>query len=419
MAPYLLFGFLIAGVLHVLVSPSWVERHLGGRGLGPVVKASIFGVPLPLCSCGVIPVTASIRRHGASKGATASFLLSTPSTGVDSILATYALLGPVFAVFRPVVAFVTGVLGGLLISVTSRETDVEDLEQPAQDRLDDQCSTGDADCGTCEPVEKTPGNPVARALHYGFVTLPRDLAKALIVGILIAGIIGALVERNVFEAFLGGGILSMFIMMAVGIPIYVCATASIPIAVGFMHLGASPGAALVFLTAGPATNAAAIAVLWRVLGRSSAIVYLAAVAVSALAAGFALDLVYDWFTATGYNLDEHMHHETIPWWGHALAVVLIAVLAWSVLSRRFQGPGPEEAGAGQADTDTVVLEVSGMSCSHCADAVTRALNETAQSGEAHVDLDAGRAVVSGRRLQADRLVKAVESLGYDASVSSH
>jgi hypothetical protein len=203
----------------------------------------------------------------------------------------------------------------------------------------------------------------------------------------------------------------MFIMMAVGIPIYVCATASIPIAVGFMHLGASPGAALVFLTAGPATNAAAIAVLWRVLGRASALVYLGAVAVSALAAGFALDFVYANFTAAGYSLDQHMHHEALPWWGHASAVLLVLVLAWSLVSKRLERH--EEPAA---DGQTVVLAVSGMSCSHCADAVTRALEETG-GGDAAVDLDSGRAVVSGKGLRPERLVEAVRSLGYEATVT--
>lgn len=408
MAPYLLFGFLMAGVLSVLISPEWVERHLGGRGIGPIFKAALLGVPLPLCSCGVIPVTASIRKHGASRGATAGFLLSTPQTGVDSIMATYALLGPVFALYRPLVALLTGVLGGGLVSLFD-QTDFGgsrsvDPERPV---CTDAC---------CRPGVRE--HAVKRILRYGFITLPQDIAGALLAGILVAGVISVFVSEDFLAPYLGGGLPAIVIMMAVGIPIYVCSTASIPIALGFMHLGASPGAALAFLISGPATNAAAIAVVWRVLGRRTAIIYLCTVAVGALAAGWSLDLTYSYLAPAGLAIAPHVHHESLGWFGNGSAVALLGVLLWSLVSKyaaRVRGiemPEKEIESAGSK----VTLKVTGMTCSHCANAVSRALRESAGVTEARVDLAAGRAVVIGIQMNPAALVKAVEDLGYVSSI---
>ena len=277
MAPYLLFGFLIAGLLSVLVSPELVERHLGGRGIWPIFKASLFGVPLPLCSCGVIPVAASLRRHGASKGATTAFLLSTPQTGVDSIMVTFSLLGPVFAVFRPLAAFITGLVGGSIVEAIGTSGKGEAKSEPCSD----EC---------CCPVGGQ--SRLVRALRYGFMVLPSEIGRPLLIGLLVAGGISAFVPSSFFAETIGTGILAMLVMMILGIPVYVCATASIPIAAAMMVKGISPGAALVFLMTGPATNAAAIATLWKVLGKQTALIYLGVVAVSALGSGLLLDYVF-------------------------------------------------------------------------------------------------------------------------------
>lgn len=277
MSPYLLLGFFVAGLLSVLVKQETVERHFGGKGIVPIFKAVVFGVPLPLCSCGVIPVTASLRRHGASRGAATSFLLSTPQTGVDSILVTLSLLGPVFAIYRPLVALASGLLGGSLVSLlASGGEEKEKIEQ-----CQDECCTGSQKQGK-----------ISRVFRYGFVTLPRDIAKPLVIGLLIAGVLSAIVPEDYFADIFGGGVLAMIMMMIVAIPVYVCATASVPVAVALIAIGVSPGVALVFLMTGPATNAAAIATIWKVMGRRTAIVYLGTVAVSALAAGLLLDYIY-------------------------------------------------------------------------------------------------------------------------------
>jgi len=317
MSPYLLFGFFVAGILSVFVSQRFVEKHLGSGGIWPLMKASLFGVPLPLCSCGVIPVSISLHKHGASKGSTISFLLSTPQTGVDSIFATFSLLGPVFAIFRPVVAFVTGIIGGTLVNVFDRDKEV--LNRPKEECSDECCSNSN----------KT--SRIVRGLKYGFVTLPRDIGKAMLIGLVIAACISTLVPDDLFaEKLLGTGIFAMVVMMFLGIPVYVCATASIPVAAALILKGLSPGAALVFLITGPATNAAAFTTIWKALGGRTAIVYLFTVAISALGAGILLDLI---FPELGPSVRTHLHQMEPSIFGHISAIVLLAVLGFAILSK--------------------------------------------------------------------------------------
>ncbi|MGD0896837.1 MAG: SO_0444 family Cu/Zn efflux transporter [Thermoguttaceae bacterium] len=319
MAPYLLFGFAMAGGLSVLISPEWTERHLGGRGLRPVLEAALWGIPLPLCSCSVIPVAASMRRHGASRAATTAFLLSTPQTGVDSIAASYAMLGPVFAAFRPVAALVSGILGGILVLLFGEDRRTDPGGEPEPAACTEACCTGDRT-----------GGLLWRAVRYGFVTLPRDLAAPLAVGVLLAGAVAAVVNLYHVQTSFGGGLASILILMAVGIPLYVCATASVPIAAGLICLGASPGAALAFLIAGAATNFSTLPTIWKVLGRRTTILYLLTVALSAVLCGLLLDLVMrlvgSWMPqlgAAGHTMGEG------GWWSSVWAVALLAVLVLS------------------------------------------------------------------------------------------
>ncbi|MCD6395094.1 MAG: permease [Planctomycetes bacterium] len=314
MSPYLLFGFLVAGVLSVFISPEFVERHLGGHGIWPLLKASLFGIPLPLCSCGVIPVTMSLRKHGASKGAAISFLLSTPQTGVDSILVTYGLLGPVYAIFRPVAALITGLVGGAMVTV------VDPDKGPKQ--------TAPCSDACCADKNKSP--KIVRVLRYGFVTLPRDIGKSMLIGLLIAAVIAAVIPEDFFAPVLDGGILAMTVMMLLGIPVYVCATASVPVAVALISKGVSPGAALVFLMTGPATNAAAFTTIWASLGKRTALTYLATVAGSAMAAGLFLDR---FFPNLATDVQTHAHEMAPSALGNIAAVVLLGILSWAIFSK--------------------------------------------------------------------------------------
>jgi len=312
MSPYLLFGFFMAGLLSVFVSQRLVQKHLGGSGIWPLVKASLFGIPLPLCSCSVIPVSMSLYKHGASKGSTIAFLLSTPQTGVDSIFVTFSLLGPVFALFRPLAALVTGIVGGTFVDLFNRSTTNGGSAVP---KCSDECCAASA------------GGKLVRALRYGFVTLPRDIGRALLIGLVIAAVISAVVPDGFFAEKLGTSIFAMIVMMVVGIPMYVCATASVPIAAALILKGLTPGAALVFLMTGPATNAAGLVTIWKALGKRVAIIYLLTVAGCALLGGIVLDSV-----TGGVNL-------TVVWkagWmlppaiKYTSALVLLAVLAFAM-----------------------------------------------------------------------------------------
>jgi uncharacterized membrane protein YraQ (UPF0718 family) len=311
MAPYLLLGFLAAGILSVLVSAERVERLLGKPSFGSIVKAALVGIPLPLCSCSVIPVTVSLRKHGASKGAATAFLLSTPQTGVDSIIVTWSLLGPVFAIFRPVVALITGLIGGVSVELMGNKNGgPADSIAPCTD----ECCTGST------------RSALYRIFHYGFVTLLRDLARPLVVGVIIAGVIAALVPDDYFAGAMGGGLPQMLVMMAVGVPLYVCSTASVPIAAALLAKGVSPGAALVFLITGAATNAAGIATVWSVLGQRTALIYLATVIVTALLGGIALNALIG--TTGIYGLHSGTHGEMLPSYvsiGSALLLVALIV----------------------------------------------------------------------------------------------
>jgi len=320
MSPYLLFGFFVAGLLSVLVSQRMVERHLGGRGMLPVLKASLFGIPLPLCSCGVIPVAMSLHKHGASKGSTISFLLSTPQTGVDSILVTYSLLGPVFAIFRPLMALVTGLVGGGLVDALGRSP--ESPPEPPK------CS------GDCCAVAK-PKRRFLNAMRYGFISLPRDIGKSLLVGLAIAALISTFVPDDFFVDRLGTGLPAMLLMMVIGIPIYVCASASVPVAAALILKGLSPGAAFVFLMTGPATNAAGLVTIWNTLGRRVALLYLLTVAGCALGGGLLLDSL---ISSVDIHIASHVHPMGPGLLQHLSAVVLLALLGYAFLAPKPGNP---------------------------------------------------------------------------------
>lgn len=396
MAPYLLFGFLVAGVLSVLIRPEFVERHLGGRGIWPVLKAAAFGVPLPICSCGVIPVAASIRRHGASKGATTAFLISTPQTGVDSIMATFSLLGPIFAIYRPIAALVSGLLGGAVVSAAERSDQASGPTEKCQDSC---CATG--------PKRSR----ALLAIAYGFVTLPRDIGRTLLVGLVLAALISAIVPEGYFSTVVPPGWRQILVLMLVGIPIYICATASIPIAARLIFAGVSPGAAFALLMTGPATNAATVATIWKIMGRRTCLIYLATMMIAAFAGGLLLDQI-----VSAEDVQAAMHHHD---WMHprvkdVFAIVLLGVL----LIGAFYRPGREHEEKTADATPSLELTIKGMTCSHCVSSVKRALLECPGVEAVEVDLAGGRAEISGSELDPALLCKVVGEFGYSAEVRS-
>ncbi len=406
MAPWLLFGFLAAGLVHAFVPERAVERHLGGAGFLPVVKASLAGVPLPLCSCGVIPVAASLRRHGASRGATTAFLISTPQTGVDSILATWSLLGPVFALFRPLAAFLGGLAGGLAV-----------------DRLAPEPEETKAIGNGSDAFPGETGGALGRAFRHGFVTLPADLAGSLAAGLVVAGAIAALVPPDFFAASLGRGLLPMLAMIVVGAPLYVCATGSIPVAAALMARGVSPGAALVFLVVGPATNAASILAVARMMGRRAAALYVGAVAATGLLSGIALDAL---FALPGMPVPTCADCHVLAGYETLSALLLLLLLAPGLLRRLRPAPpapaagtAPAPAGCGcscgcaiPASTPAfLILPVHGMRCGRCAAAVERALRELPGVTAASVSLERAECRIEGM-VDPAAAVAAIRALGY-------
>lgn len=285
-APYVLLGFFATGLLKALVPEEAIVRHLGKSSTGSVLKASLFGVPLPLCSCAVIPAAIGLRKQGASKGASAAFLVSVPETGVDSVAITWALLDPVMTFVRPFSAFITATVTGLLINLLP-----EEAVTPGKVAKSDCCSA-------CPSEDETSADSPALLQRlrdgqaFAFGDLLGDIGGWLLFGIVIAGGITFFVPDDFMTRYLGSEFLSLLIMLAVGIPIYICASASTPIAAVLILKGLSPGAALVFLLAGPATNAATLTVVYRFFGRAATGIYLAAIAVCSLLFGFLLNRFY-------------------------------------------------------------------------------------------------------------------------------
>ena len=289
MSPYLLLGFFYAGVMHAFIPGMEYNRYLGGKGFKSVFYGALFGVPLPLCSCGVLPTAMSLRKQGASKGATASFLISTPETGVDSIIATYSVLGLPFAVIRPVAAFCNAIMGGWLINKFGDKDEVVPVDASAKT------------CCCHHKQEETHHEgflgKMREALRFGFVEMIEDIGKWLVIGLVIAGLITVFVPDEFFALFRGNTQLSMLLVLCIAIPMYICATGSIPIAVALMMKGLTPGAALVLLMAGPACNMASILVINKTLGRKSLVFYLVSIITMAILWGHVVDylLPAEWF----------------------------------------------------------------------------------------------------------------------------
>lgn len=363
MAPWLLIGFLAAGVLSLVVSPTVVGRFLGrAAGQKAIALAIALGVPLPLCSCGVLPVAAGLKRSGASKGAVAAFLLSTPQTGVDSFFATGSLLGWCFALLRPIVAAVTGYVGGVAIQA-----------------LDDEAVNASAAEGGAQEAPKSLWAKSVAAVTYGYGTLLKGVAPALAVGLVLSALIMVFVPNHFFEqSFLGNDWVAFPVMLLLGMPMYVCSTASIPVALSLMAKGISPGAALIFLIVGPALNGASLAMLLQILGKRCLVVYLLILSLISVLAG----LLLNWLDLSFAVLPDYAQ-TAMPCCASAVAastvvktvcaVILLALLAWHLVLRRLiaQKTCTEAVAAPSASTHRIT--VKGMRCAHCRGVVKQLL----------------------------------------------
>lgn len=285
---YVLFGILVGGLLKAFLSPAYVARHLGQGRFLPVLKAALFGVPMPLCSCGVLPAAATLKKQGANNGATVAFLIATPESGIDSIGISYVLLDPIMTVARPLAALATAMVAGIAENLRKSP------EPPLISAIAPGRVAGPCDSADCSPTEQslTFAEKVRAGLRYAFVELWGDLAPWFFTGLILAGIITALVPDDFIASYLGGGLSSMLLMLAFGIPLYICASASTPIAAALILKGVSPGAALVFLLVGPATNMASLTVLGNLIGKRATALYLASIAGTSVVWGLLVDGLY-------------------------------------------------------------------------------------------------------------------------------
>ncbi|WP_105199590.1 SO_0444 family Cu/Zn efflux transporter [Pseudoalteromonas sp. T1lg10] len=374
-APWLMLGLLIAGIINVYLPTHFLNRHLGKEGLWTTVKAALIGAPMPLCSCGVIPAAVGLRRAGASKSATTSFLVSTPETGIDSVSVSYALLGPFMAVIRPIAAVCSAITAGLLVgregslepSVTASSTPkqgaccgsndkVSAVEGPSsccasEVQLDEQsggccapqtqvtqatsscCSTDKKASQSTPQAQSSAFSKLQQALHFSATKLLSDTALWLMIGLFFAAVVQTYVPTSYLSQW-GSGILAMTVMVLVSIPMYICATASTPIAAGLLLAGVSPGAVLVFMLAGPATNIATLGVVGKELGRRAVAAYLTGVIGVALLFGVLTDYLVGEF---GFNVTPlgGQHHEVLPPWLEQGSAVILALLLMRLLWLKF------------------------------------------------------------------------------------
>lgn len=399
MSPYLLLGFLFAGVMHAFVPSRLYRDYLSKNNFASVFRAALFGIPLPLCSCGVIPTAMSLRREGASKGATVSFLIATPQTGVDSILATYSLMGLPFAVLRPVVSLFTALIGGSLVNTFGNRDVTAGVDNP---------ETSEAKC-----VAMGFWSRVKLAMHYGFVELVQDIGKWLLVGLLIAGLITVFVPESFFSVFSDYPMLSYLLVLVFSVPMYLCATGSIPIAVALMLKGLSPGTALVLLMAGPASSMASIFVINKVLGRRTLLLYLAAIVCGAVSAALFIDyfLPREWFVLSLQSADVCCE-PSFPYLGIICTVLLVLLLVNAFIRRRMNGGHGHSDNVADAAVERVTrYAVEGMRCNHCRANVEKALASLSGVVEVTVELEGGVAVVKGD-VAIEEVIVTIGSLGY-------
>lgn len=409
-SPYILLGFFIAGVLHVFVKPEMMSRHLSGNGFKPVAKAALFGIPLPLCSCGVLPTAVSLKRGGASNAASASFLIATPQTGVDSIAATYSLLGPAMAVIRPVGALVGAVFGGMSIGKIAPDADL--AEESAHESCSDRC------CSADNGAEHTHSHSsffskVIASVKYGFVDMISHVGKWLVIGLVVAALITVLVPNDIFAGLARYPLLAMLAMVVVAVPMYICATGSIPIALSLMLKGLSPGVAFVMLMAGPAANFASVMVLKRSLGAKATAVYVGSVVITAIGFGLLIDylLPASWFVPTG-SLAACCHAgHSFPLFSTLCSALLVALLINALVVKKLKSK-PQI----QSTEMKTVYKVKGMMCPHCQANVQKGLESLAGVDEVVVDLGKSTAEVAGEIAPEDVMAK-IRALGYEAELA--
>ncbi|MBE6303146.1 MAG: heavy metal-associated domain-containing protein [Bacteroidales bacterium] len=403
MAPYLLLGFMLAGIMHAFIPNRLYCRYLGGKSFRSVFNAALLGIPLPLCSCGVIPTAMSLRKEGASKGATLSFLIATPQTGVDSIIATYSLMGLPFALIRPFAAFVTALLGGTLMN-----------------KLDEgQEELNKVSTRTTAKMVQTFSQKVRSAIYYAFVEMMQDIGKWLLIGLIVAGLITVFVPDSFFAIFSDKPLLSMLLVLIFAIPMYLCATGSIPIAVALMLKGLSPGTALVLLMAGPAVNFASILVISKVMGKKALILYLISIILGAITFGLGIDylLPREWFT-TQLEQMHSCHGEVFSYFNFCCFILLMVILTnafvrkYLAKDRLCSNNCTCSTHSDSQENVKLYLKIKGMHCNHCKNNAEKAILSVSGVRDVHIDLNSEVTIIYGNP-NKNNITSSLKSLGFD------
>ncbi len=391
MAPYLVMGFLISGLLYIFTSKEMVTKNVGKPGFLSILKASILGVPMPLCSCGVIPVATSMYKRGATKGATLSFLISTPQTGVDSIILTWSQMGPQFAVIRPIIALITGIVGGVIGEKYANK------DYQTESKL------------SHTHQKKT----FMDGLRYTFITLPQDIINPLIKGILISALIAIIVPDDFFGSYQLTGLIAMLIIALTSIPIYVCATASVPIAMTLISKGLDPGAAFVFLMAGPATNAATISVIMNSLGKKMIYIYIAVIFISSIFFGTLINIFRDYFEFPTTLNAMHSHSSLWNLFANISVILMILITLYSIINSIIK-PAKKKVATNEKVADLSLI-VKGMTCNHCKETATEAIQSCEGIDKVVIDLETGNTLIYGQSINETQIIESINSVGFSVS----
>lgn len=397
MSPYILLGFFLAGVMHAFVPNGLYQKYLGTKSFRSVLNAAILGVPIPLCSCGVIPTAMSLRKEGASKGAAVSFLIATPQTGIDSIIATYSLMGLPFALLRPIAALFTALFGGQMVNLTDN----------------DKNETAPSKTKACSSVKSSFKDKVIETFRYAYVEMIQDIGRWLIVGLVVAGLITVFVPESFFALFAGNSLLSMLLVLVFAIPMYLCATGSIPIAVALMMKGLSPGTALVLLMAGPAVNAASMLVVGKVLGKKTLIIYILSITLGAILFGLGIDYLLppEWFSAPIARMAECS--ECGPSVFNIICTITLILLLVNAMILRYRHK--KNCTEDACIEMEKIYKIEGLRCNRCKENAEKAIASIEGVESVSIDLASGEAVVKGTFDEAS-MKKAVESLGFKVTI---
>jgi len=381
-SPWLILGLFVAGLIHSFIGEKFIRTHLGVSGFLPVLKSALFGIPLPVCSCSVIPIAAGLRKDGASKASTMSFLVSTPTTGIDSIFVTYAFMGGAFAIARPLSALFAGLLIGMLIYITEKNLKPPLVQTYKHGRH--------SNLSFIVRLKST--------FIYGFKVLPQDMSRTLLFGIIIGGILSAIIPIDFASEYLSNPLIAYPLMTAVSIPIYVCAVGSVPIAAVLLMKGLMPGAALAFLIAGPATNTITMGFVAKKLGKRVFTLYLVGIIIVAVISGLIIDAIFQPGAVTAQTM---IHGRHLPYLFQVIAsVILLGIMLLNLLHKKDK----------KVEMD-YTFHVPDISCKHCKMTIEQALKDLQGVKRVVVSVDEKFVKIDGE-INKDAVIKMIEDLGY-------